>query len=141
MIDATDKAHPSLFQAPPPTSPPTDLSPEALRALVLSYASSFPSTASALTAVTSDTPVPDPELSAHLASLLPRMKGVEAMQLAQEAEMADLRARSERAMREWYEGRVLKYGDFVADLEGRVEDIEMGIRREEKYRELEEAAV
>jgi len=69
------------------------------------------------------------------------MKGVEAMQLAQEAEMADLRARSERAMREWYEGRVLQYGDFVADLEGRVEDIEMGIRREEKYRELEEAAV
>lgn len=63
------------------------------------------------------------------------------MQLAQEAEMADLRARSERAMREWYEGRVLKYGDFVADLEGRVEKIEMGIRREEKYREMEEAAV
>ncbi|KAM7198506.1 nuclear distribution protein [Rhypophila sp. PSN 637] len=135
------KAHPSLFQAPPPDSPPTDLSPEALRALVLSFASSFPSTASALTAVTSDTPVPDPKLSAELASLLPRMKGVEAMQLAQEAEIAELRTRSEKALREWYEGEVLEYGQFVADVEGRVEKVEMGIRRVERFREMEEAAV
>ncbi|KAK3331447.1 hypothetical protein B0H66DRAFT_446078, partial [Apodospora peruviana] len=128
------KAHPSLFQTPQPTDPPTDLSPEALRALVLSYASSFPSTASALTAATSDTPVPDPKLSAELASLLPRMKGVEAMQLAQEAEVAELRVRSERAMRDWYEGRVLQYGQFIAEAEGKFEKLEMGVRRTEKLR-------
>lgn len=140
-FNKTDKAHPSLFQGPSPTTPPTDLSPGALRALILSFASSFPSTASALTAVTSDTPVPDPKLSAELASLLPRMKGVEGLQLAQAAEIAELRARSERVMREWYEGRVLEYGEFVADIEGRVEKVEMGIRRVEKFREMEEAAV
>lgn len=69
------------------------------------------------------------------------MKGVEGLQLAQAAEIAELRARSERVMREWYEGRVLEYGEFVADIEGRVEKVEMGIRRVEKFREMEEAAV
>lgn len=133
-------AHPSLFQPPSADSPPpTELSPEALRATVLSYASSFPSTASALTAVTADTPVPDAKLSAELAALVPRMKGIEATQLAQEAEIAELRARSERVMRAWYEGRVLRYGQFVAEAEGRLEKTELGIRRLEKFREVEAA--
>ncbi|KAK0654981.1 hypothetical protein B0T16DRAFT_315236 [Cercophora newfieldiana] len=132
--------HPSLFQPPSPDSPPpTELSPEALRSTVLSYASSFPSTASALAAVTADTPVPDAKLSAELAALIPRMKGIEATQLAQEAEIAELRARSEQVMRAWYEGRVLRYGQFVAEAEGRLEKTELGIRRLEKLREAESA--
>ncbi|KAK3372623.1 hypothetical protein B0H63DRAFT_301982 [Podospora didyma] len=134
------KAHPSLFQpASPDSLPPTDLSPEALRALVLAYASSFPSTASGLTAVLSDMPVPDPQLSVELASLVPRMKGIEALQLAQEAEMAELRVRSERVMRAWYEGRVLGYSQYVAGVEGRVEKVEMGVRRAERVREMDAA--
>ncbi len=137
---SADKTHPSLFQPPSTDSPPpTELSPEALQATVLSYASSFPSIASALTAVTSDTPVPDPKLSAELASLVPRMKGVKAVQLAQEADIAELRARSERVMREWYEGRVLRYGQFVADVEGRVEKAEMATRRAQRAREMDSA--
>ncbi|KAK3364581.1 hypothetical protein B0T25DRAFT_69546 [Lasiosphaeria hispida] len=133
------KTHPALFQPPAANSPPpTTLSPEALRATVLSYAAAFPNTASGLTAVTIDTPVPDPKLSAELASLVPRMKGVEATQLAQEADIAELRARSERVMRAWYEGRVLRYGRFVAEAEGRVERVEQGIRRLEKGREVDE---
>lgn len=88
--------------------------------------------------MTIDTPVPDPKLSAELASLVPRMKGVEATQLAQEADIAELRARSERVMRAWYEGRVLRYGRFVAEAEGRVERVEQGIRRLEKGREVDE---
>ncbi|KAK3695751.1 nuclear distribution protein [Podospora appendiculata] len=136
------KAYPSLFQPPAPDSPPpTELSAEALRATVLSYAASFPSTASALTAITSDTPVPDPKLSAELASLVPRMKGVEATQLAQEADIAELRARSERVMRAWYEGTVLRYGDFMAGVEGRFEKLERAVRRTEKLRELESSAI
>lgn len=137
---ASDNAHPTLFQSPSADAlPPTTLSPEALRATVLSYASAFPSAASALTAVTSDTPVPDAKLSAELASLVPRMKALEAVQLAQEAEIADLRTRSERVMRAWYEGRVLRYGKLVADAEGRIEKAEMGIRRREKLREVDAA--
>ncbi|RYP67432.1 hypothetical protein DL769_005764 [Monosporascus sp. CRB-8-3] len=129
------KSHPDLFQAPPPAEPPsTLLPPEAVRAIVLSAASSFPATASALTAV-SDTPVPDPALSAGLAALLPRMRGVEAAQLAQAAEIAELRARSEVVVRRWYERRVLDYSDFVADVEGRVEKAERAVRRAERARD------
>ncbi|KAK0612486.1 hypothetical protein B0T17DRAFT_593439 [Bombardia bombarda] len=131
------QTHPSLFQPPPPSTPPTDLSPEAICATVLSYASSFPSTASALSAVTTDTPVPDPKLSVGLAALVPRMKGIEATQLAQEAEIAALRERSERVMRQWYEGSVLRYGGLVADVEGKFEKLEVGVRRVERFRELE----
>ncbi|KAK1758016.1 hypothetical protein QBC47DRAFT_132185 [Echria macrotheca] len=134
------KSHPSLFQPPSLNSPPpTELSSEALRATVLSYASSFHSIASALTAVTTDTPVPDPKLSAELASLIPRMKGLEAIQLAQEADIAELRARSERVMRAWYEGRVLRYGQFVAEAETRFEKVETGIRRAQRAQEQESA--
>ncbi|KAK3934908.1 nuclear distribution protein [Diplogelasinospora grovesii] len=134
-------AHPSLFQSPSPDAPPTELSPEALRATVLSYAASFPSTASALTAVTSDTPVPDAKRSADLASLMPRMKGVEAMQLAQEAEIAELRTRSECVLRRWYEGRMLRYSQFVADIEGRIEEVEMGVRRAERLLQTEKTTL
>lgn len=102
---------------------------------MLSFAASFPSTVSALTAVTSDTPVPDPALSAELAALLPRMKGVEATQLAQEADIAELRARSEALVGRWYAERVVRYGEAVAGVEGRVERVERGVRRAQRARE------
>ncbi|KAK4169768.1 hypothetical protein QBC43DRAFT_197919 [Cladorrhinum sp. PSN259] len=128
--------NPDFFQAQPSdpatpyaNTPPTSLSPEAVRATVLSYASQFPSTVSALSAVTADTPVPDANLSAELVSLMPRMKGIEATQLAQEAEIAELRARSEQVVKAWYEGGVLQYGRSIADAEGRLEKVEHGLRR------------
>ncbi|KAI7782705.1 hypothetical protein LA080_013041 [Diaporthe eres] len=136
------RTHPSFFQSPTPDDPaPSQLETAALRAIVLSFASSFPSTVSALTAVTSDTPVPDPKLSADLVALLPRMKGVEATQLAQEAEIGELRDRSERVVRKWYEERVVGYGSFVADAEGRVESVERKVRRAEALRDREAEAV
>lgn len=65
------------------------------------------------------------------------MKGVEAIQIAQEAEIASLRVRSERVLRSWYEERVLKYGDWVADVEARVEGVEAGVRRAARRRQTE----
>jgi hypothetical protein len=65
------------------------------------------------------------------------MKGVEAMQIAQEAEIAALRVRSERVLRSWYEDLLLRYGDWVADVEARVEGVEAGVRRAEKRRQRE----
>ena len=128
-----DKSHPTLFQSPttstPPADPPTQLSPDAVRATVLSYATAFPSTASALTAATADTPIPDARQSAALAALAPRMRAVEEAQWAQGREMAELRARSERAVRAWYEGGVLRCGVQLADVEGRLERVERGVRR------------
>ena len=129
--------HPSLFQTTEPTEVPTQLSLEATRATVLAFAPSFASTASALTAVTSDTPVPDPELSTNMAALLPRMKGLEATQLAQDVEIAELRSKSEQVLRGWYEKRILGYGQFVADAESRIEQSERAVRRAEKLNEPE----
>ncbi|AEO64851.1 uncharacterized protein THITE_133565 [Thermothielavioides terrestris NRRL 8126] len=142
------KSHPTLFQSPsnPPsiaTTPtpaatiPTQLPPEAVRATVLAYASAFPTTASALTAATTDTPVPDAQQSAALAALGPRLRAVAALQRAQSAEMAALRRRSERALRAWYEGGVLRYGDVLADVEGRFEKVERAVRRAARAREEE----
>ncbi|KAI0458209.1 hypothetical protein F5B21DRAFT_44346 [Xylaria acuta] len=128
------KSNPTLFQSPPASQPPPELSSEALRAVVLSAASSYPAAASALTAI-SDTPIPDPALSAGLAALLPRMKGIEATQMAQAAEIADLRARSEAVVRRWYKHDVMGYSDFVAGVEGRMERVERAVRRVEKARD------
>ncbi|KAK3952706.1 hypothetical protein QBC32DRAFT_136042 [Pseudoneurospora amorphoporcata] len=138
------KANPTLFHSSPSSDqklPPTDLPPAAILATVLSYASRFSQTASALVAAAPDntieSAVPDTKLSAELASLIPRMKGLEAMQLAQEAEIAELRERSEAVMKAWYERRVLGYGKFVAEGEGRVEKCELRVRRAERVREMD----
>ncbi|KAK3500504.1 hypothetical protein B0T13DRAFT_224043 [Neurospora crassa] len=138
------KANPTLFHTSPSADqklPPTDLPPAAILATVLSYASQFPQTASALVAAAPDSTIesaiPDSKLSAELASLIPRMKGLEAMQLAQEAEIAELRERSEAVMRAWYEKRVLGYGKFVAEGEARVEKCELRVRRAERVREMD----
>ncbi|KAI0116655.1 hypothetical protein F4776DRAFT_636602 [Hypoxylon sp. NC0597] len=127
------KSQPTLFRPPPPSEPPSELPLDALRAIVLAAASSYPATASALTAI-SDTPVPDPADTATLATLLPRMKGIEATQLAQAAEIAELRARSEAVVRRWYERDVMAYSSFIAGVESRVERAERTVRRVERAR-------
>ncbi|KAI1408286.1 hypothetical protein F5Y13DRAFT_173023 [Hypoxylon sp. FL1857] len=127
------KSQPTLFHPPPPPEPPSELPLDALRAIVLAAASSYPATASALTAI-SDTPVPDSADSAALAALLPRMKGIEATQLAQAAEIAELRARSETVVRQWYERDVMGYSNFVAGVESRVEKAERTVKRVERAR-------
>ncbi|KAI1263455.1 hypothetical protein F5Y18DRAFT_129210 [Xylariaceae sp. FL1019] len=128
------KSHPTVFRSPAASQPPLELSEEALRAIVLSAAASYPSTASALTAM-SDTPIPDPAHSATLAALVPRMRGIETTQLVQAAEIADLRARSEAIIRDWYERQVMGYSTFVAGVETRVERVERAVRRAEKARD------
>lgn len=65
------------------------------------------------------------------------MKGLEAVQIAQEGEMAELRVRSERVLRQWYEERVLKYGEWVAKVEEDLEHVEAGVRRAVRRREGE----
>jgi len=91
--------------------------------------------------VTTDTPIPDPALSATLVALQPRMEGLRRVQHAQEAEIAVLRARSERVLKQWYEGRVLGYAQFLADVEGQVEKAERVLRRAERARQAEEEGI
>lgn len=66
------------------------------------------------------------------------MKGAEATQRAQLAEMAELRARSEAAIQAWYEGGVLGASRFVAQVEGRLSKADRTVRRAEKELESPE---
>lgn len=127
------QAHPTLF-LPDPTPPAQSLPTQAVQATVLASASQFPATASSLTAVF-DTPVPEPELSASLASLGPRMRGIEAVQAAQTAEVAALRSRSEAILRRWYEHGVVGNSELVSRVERRVARLEKGVRRRERETE------
>lgn len=124
-----DKSYPSLFQSPPADVPPTQLDPDALRAVVLSYASAFPATASALSAALVDTPVPEAALSAQLVGLVPRMEALAASQKQLDAEVASLRGRSEKLVRQYYERQALGASKVVASVEARVERAEGRVRR------------
>ncbi|CAK7203626.1 hypothetical protein SEUCBS139899_006364 [Sporothrix eucalyptigena] len=123
------KMYPSLFQAPPADVPPTQLDTDALRAAVLSYASAFPATASALNAALVDTPVPEASLSAHLVGLVPRMELLLEKQKEIDGEVSSLRSRSERLVRQYYEQQALGSAKVVARVETRVERAEGRVRR------------
>lgn len=69
------------------------------------------------------------------------MTALEAVQLAQEAEVAELRARSEALVRAWYAERIVRYGDVVADVEGRIEGVERAARRAARERAMEAEGV
>ncbi|KAH8170011.1 dynactin subunit p22 domain-containing protein [Sarocladium implicatum] len=130
------KKQPDLFDESPSSEPPSQLDFDALRAIVMASASSFPATLSALTAI-KDTPIPDPGESANLVALTERMRAIEATQMSQAAEVAELRGRSEVVMRTWYERGVLANSQALADIESRVERAERTVRRSEKRLELE----
>ncbi|KAG6008451.1 hypothetical protein E4U21_004473 [Claviceps maximensis] len=124
------KSNPDLFHAPNASEPPSQLSIQAIRSIVLASASAFPTTLSCLTAI-QDSPIPDPSESASLISLTKRMKAIETTQLAQAAELAELRQRSEVVMRAWYERGVLANSQSLAELESRAQDVEKTVRRRE----------
>ncbi|KJZ72535.1 hypothetical protein HIM_08059 [Hirsutella minnesotensis 3608] len=124
-------SNPDFFHAPAPSDPPSQLSIDAVRSMVLASASAYPAALSSLTAV-KDSPIPDTSDSTALISMTERMKGLEATQRAQVAEMAELRQRSEAIIRSWYEGSLLSGSRFMADVESRIEEIETQVRRKER---------
>ncbi|UKZ56696.1 hypothetical protein TrVGV298_010537 [Trichoderma virens] len=130
------KSNPDLFHAPPPSQPPSQLDSEAVQSIVLSAASSFPATLSALTAV-KDIPIPESSASASLISLTQRMKAIEATQLAQAAEISALRSRSEALVRSWYENGAVVNSQVLAHTEGKIQRVEREVRRRERIIEEE----
>lgn len=63
------------------------------------------------------------------------MEKVAKLQLEQKQEMAELRARGEKLVRKWYEDGMVKGASrAVADVEGRIERVERGVRRAERAR-------
>ncbi|KAH7197954.1 uncharacterized protein B0J16DRAFT_314263 [Fusarium flagelliforme] len=131
------RAHPDFFHAPDPSEPPSQLDIDAVQSIVLASASAFPAILSSLTAI-KDSPIPDVAESAALVALQDRMKAIEATQVAQAAEIADLRQRSETAVRAWYETGVLNNSRAMADIESRVEVVERQVRRAEREQEAED---
>jgi hypothetical protein len=65
------------------------------------------------------------------------MKVLEATQMSQAAEIAELRTRSEAVIRTWYESSVLSGSQFMAEVEDRVERVERRVRRAEHDKEAE----
>ncbi|KAJ4857003.1 dynactin subunit p22 domain-containing protein [Trichoderma breve] len=130
------KSNPDLFHAPPPSQPPSQLDSEAVQSIVLSAASSFPATLSALTAV-KDIPIPESSASASLISLTQRMKAIEATQIAQAAEISALRSRSEALVRSWYENGAVVNSQVLAHTEGKIQRVEREVRRRERIIEEE----
>ena len=94
----------------------------------MASASAYPSTASRLTSIL-DVPIPPAELSAQLIDLQPRIAKVEALQAAQNADIAELRERSAAIIQRWYAVDILRAGESWAELEGRVEQVEQKVRR------------
>ncbi|KAF8846679.1 hypothetical protein BDZ45DRAFT_666701 [Acephala macrosclerotiorum] len=120
--------YPDLFQAPNADDLPTTLDTESILAIVMASASSYPSTASRLTSIL-DVPIPSTELSTQLIELRPRIARLEGIQAAQNADLAELRERSATLIQRWYTMDVLRAGDSLADLEGRVRQAEQQVRR------------
>ena len=67
----------------------------------------------------------------------PRFAAITARQEQQGREIAELRKRSAVLVGRWYEGQVVGVGRCWADWEGRVREVERGVRRVEVGREVE----
>ncbi|GFG09179.1 putative nuclear distribution protein RO10 [Aspergillus lentulus] len=125
---------PDLFRPTPPQSVPENLTTQNLASIVLSYASAFPETASRLTSL-NDLPVPDAQASASLVQLQPRLDQLARTQKEQAREISELRVRTARVLQRWYEVGLVGSGECWAEWEGRLEDVEREVKREEVVRE------
>ncbi|KAE8153317.1 hypothetical protein BDV25DRAFT_137073 [Aspergillus avenaceus] len=125
---------PDLFRPTPPQSLPENLTTQNLASIVLSYASAFPETASRLTSL-NDLPIPDAQASSSLIQLRPRLDKLAQTQEEQSKEVSELRVRTARALQRWYEVALVGGGECWAEWEGRLEDVEREVKREEVVRE------
>ncbi|ESZ99214.1 hypothetical protein SBOR_0421 [Sclerotinia borealis F-4128] len=129
--------YPDLFQSIDPDQLPTTLDTSSILSIVLASASSYPSTASRLTSIL-DMPIPSAELSAQLINLQPRIAKVEALQVAQNADLSALRQRTAAAIQRWYTVDVLRTGESWAELEERVQQVEQKVRRATLMKRLDD---
>jgi hypothetical protein len=94
----------------------------------MASASSFHSIASRLTSIL-DVPITPAQTSAQLITLQPRIANVEALQLAHDSAIAELRQRSAAVVQKWYSRDILQAGNSWAELVERVEQLEQRTRR------------
>ncbi|KAI4144936.1 MAG: hypothetical protein L6R39_003972 [Caloplaca ligustica] len=134
-------AHPTLFCTSQPDldAIPSSFSTEEVTGIVTAHAPLYPLTAFRLTSIR-DINIPSSSLSTSLIALRPRLAQVAQLQDTQAKEMAELRARSAKAVQRWYELGVLGQGECWAEWEGRMEECEKKVRRLEggRRKEVEE---
>ncbi|KAF7593233.1 hypothetical protein BBP40_011774 [Aspergillus hancockii] len=125
---------PDLFRPTPQNTLPENLTSQNLASIVLSYASAFPETASRLTSL-NDLPIPDAQTSASLIRLQPRLDRLSQVQDQQVKQISELRVHTARVLQRWYEIALVGGGECWAEWEGRLEDVEREVKREEVVRE------
>ena len=113
---------------------PETLTTQNLASMVLSYTSAFPETASRLTSL-NDLPIPNAQTSAALIELQPQLDRVARGQEQQAHVISELRVRTARVLQQWYEVGLVGAGECWAEWEGRLEDVEREVKREEVVRE------
>ncbi|RPB05214.1 hypothetical protein L873DRAFT_1825368 [Choiromyces venosus 120613-1] len=102
MIDL-HKNYPEIFKTHHHATSPSSstLTPSEKLSTVLTAAPSIHATSSQLTSIR-DTPIPDPNVSADLIALMPRVNRAEVVQQTQAREIAELRRRSAALLERWY---------------------------------------
>ncbi|GAB1208021.1 hypothetical protein APSETT445_006758 [Aspergillus pseudonomiae] len=73
--------------------------------------------------------------SASLIQLQPRLDQLAQVQEEQAKQISELRVRTARALQRWYEIALVGGGECWAEWEGRLEDVEREVKREEVVRE------
>ncbi|KAK5170538.1 uncharacterized protein LTR77_005126 [Saxophila tyrrhenica] len=134
------KHHPDLFTTSSPSTIPSTLPTTSLASLVLAHENLYRTTSTHLTHL-QDLTIPDPAPTSKLIDLRPRIDAARTKQLEQAKEVAELRARSARAVEAWYEGGVLGMDEQWAEWEERLREAEILVRRREAGRRREEGVV
>ncbi|KAF8457495.1 hypothetical protein BGX38DRAFT_1265786 [Terfezia claveryi] len=130
---------PHISPPPPPTPIPPNpalpsscsLSPAEKFTTILATSTAYQSFSSQLNSIM-DSPIPNPNTSIELISLIPRINKVELLQEAQIKEISELRKRSARVLERWYLVGVEGGNECAAEWEERTGVVERGLGRVER---------
>lgn len=132
---------PELFHAADEQTIPSTLHPASLAQLILAHEGLYKTASSQLSTLHDNSTIPDTAPLVKLIGLEPRIEKVEAKQIEQAREFADLRLRSMRLLENWYKLGVLDMGEKWADWEERLRDCEIMVRRKEAAKRREEGTL
>jgi len=83
-------------------------------------------------AAVKDLTIPDPEISADLIGLQPRIDRVSVLQEGMLQEMSELRSRSTKVLERWYLEGVEGVNKDFAEWDERLRDVEVSVMRRER---------
>ncbi|EME84925.1 uncharacterized protein MYCFIDRAFT_7188, partial [Pseudocercospora fijiensis CIRAD86] len=125
------KHYPELFHPTDSHAPPSSLAPASLAHLILAHDSLYKTSAVQLSTLNDNSTVPESTPMVKLIAMQSRIDKLEAKQIEQAQEFAELRARSARVVEKYYESGVLQMGERWTEWEERLKDCEILVRRKE----------